>query len=232
MYPNDFPDTKLSLKDPPRPASYLRLKGFHPRNGLPEYESAAYHHIPPIPNPSLFWGACFAFGPAQILKEVPYDPYCPYVFVGEETSMAARLFSHGWDTFAPTEMLCFHMWARNRPTFWEQFTGKEEVHKHRQQLEHQAYRRLRHVLGLQALDASDLPIGPYGLGRVRSLEQFQYFTGVNLLLQIGEPHAWMGLTRAAPTEEIMTKFGSVGAYYEAQTARRKAMSSSQKNHGV
>ena len=55
-----------------------------------------------------------------MMQEVPYDVHLPYLFFGEEISMLARMWTRGWDLFAPPEPLVFHMWARaERPTLFK-----------------------------------------------------------------------------------------------------------------
>ena len=206
MYPDNYDERRGNLAKL-KPPSYLRLKKFNEKTGLPEVEGPACTHRPSRPLPSLFWGGCFSFARGEMIKEVPYDPYCPYVFLGEEISMAARLYTHGWDLFTPTDMIVRHMWARRRPTFWEQFGGNSKIHKFRQTLEHQGYRRLRNLFQLQSMQEGDQPLGKYGLGPVRSLEQYQKFCGVNLLLGTATTEAWSGVTVNASEEELYHKLG-------------------------
>lgn len=211
MYPEDYQtrNAKVTGKSSkPRPPSFFRLKRFNEKTGLPEVEGPVCKHRPREPLPNLFWGACCSFSLANMMHEVPYDPYCPYVFLGEEIAMAARLFTHGYDLFTPTEMVLHHMWVRRRPTFWENFSGKNDIHKYRQHLEQVGYRRLRHLLGLQSLLPGDLELGKYGLGNKRSLEQYERYCGVNFLLQTATNAAWRGLTSTASQDEIMLKLGS------------------------
>ena len=40
--------------------------------------------------PSPLWASGFSFSDSSLLVEVPYDPRLPYLFFGEEISMAAR----------------------------------------------------------------------------------------------------------------------------------------------
>ena len=42
--------------------------------------------------PSPLWASGFSFSDSSLLVEVPYDPRLPYLFFGEEISMAARYF--------------------------------------------------------------------------------------------------------------------------------------------
>lgn len=53
----------------------------------------------------------FSFSSARVLAEVPYTPL-PHLFFGEETAMAVRLWTHGWDFYAPNTHAVFHLWSR------------------------------------------------------------------------------------------------------------------------
>ncbi|PNG99418.1 [Skp1-protein]-hydroxyproline N-acetylglucosaminyltransferase, partial [Tetrabaena socialis] len=43
---------------------------------------------------------------------VPYCPHLPHLFFGEEPYMLARMWTRGWDVFAPAVPLAFHQWER------------------------------------------------------------------------------------------------------------------------
>ncbi len=60
----------------------------------------------------------FNFGPSRVIFDVPYDTMGLHqLFFGEELSMAVRLFTHGYDLYAPEESVCYHLWSRShRPT--------------------------------------------------------------------------------------------------------------------
>lgn len=143
------------------------------------------------PLPSLFWASGFSFSRAEVLQEVPYDPHLPFLFFGEESSMAARLWTHGWDFFSPPHHVIYHLWSRSyRPTFWE-VEDKEK-------LKERSLRRVRCLLGATPRDQveaeclSELDL--YGLGRARSLEEFQQHTGIEFKTrQIGDKAKWGGL---------------------------------------
>jgi [Skp1-protein]-hydroxyproline N-acetylglucosaminyltransferase len=68
---------------------------------------------------SPLWAAGFNFGASAALQEhVQYDPYMRHVFFGEEISMAARLYTHGYDFFAPAQAVVYHLWSRgHRPRY-------------------------------------------------------------------------------------------------------------------
>jgi hypothetical protein len=48
-------------------------------------------------------------------QEVPYDPHLPFLFFGEESSMAVRMWTHGWDFFSPPHHVIYHLWSRSFP---------------------------------------------------------------------------------------------------------------------
>jgi len=91
----------------------------------------------------------FSFASSQLLAAVPYDPHLPFLFFGEEVSMAARMFTRGWDIFAPTRHVLFHRWERHyRPTFW-QIDGAA-------QLKFESQQRVRRLLTGESLTQTDV----------------------------------------------------------------------------
>ena len=50
--------------------------------------------------------------------KVPYDATLEDLFFGEESSMAVRLWTSGWDFFSPSKLIGYHLWTRkHRPKF-------------------------------------------------------------------------------------------------------------------
>ena len=52
------------------------------------------NQISKVPLYAPFVAAGFFFGSAELLHEVPFDPLLPWIFMGEEISMSARLVSN------------------------------------------------------------------------------------------------------------------------------------------
>lgn len=68
---------------------------------------------------SLFWAAGFSFARSKLFEEVPYIDL-PHLFFGEELFMLLRMWTAGWDVFAPNDIIFFHQWSRlTRPTVWK-----------------------------------------------------------------------------------------------------------------
>ncbi|EKX45392.1 hypothetical protein GUITHDRAFT_71355 [Guillardia theta CCMP2712] len=75
---------------------------------------------PAAPRVSLFWAAGCSFSTSELLLEVPYDPSMKFLFFGEELTMLARMWTRGFDVFAPCHPVVFHCWDRSyRSSFKE-----------------------------------------------------------------------------------------------------------------
>jgi len=73
-----------------------------------------------VPCYAPFVAAGFFFAQADFLHEVPFDPFLPWIFMGEEISMSARLWTAGYDIFSPTTNVLNHYYVRRHyPKFWE-----------------------------------------------------------------------------------------------------------------
>ena len=44
--------------------------------------------------------------------DVPFDPYLPFLFMGEESILSARFWTNGYDIFAPIHDVCAHDYVR------------------------------------------------------------------------------------------------------------------------
>lgn len=97
------------------PAKYLR-HGTQPED---------YPIIKNTPQLQPFWAAGFSFHRGHFNIRVPYDPYQPMVFQGEEIEIGIRGFTHGYDFYTPNESVVFHEYAikskrrKKIPMFWE-----------------------------------------------------------------------------------------------------------------
>ena len=63
---------------------------------------------PDLPILGAFIAGGFLFGPSSIVGEVPYDP--ELYFYGEEIAMSARLWTSGFNIYAPNRLLLFHLY--------------------------------------------------------------------------------------------------------------------------
>jgi len=131
---------------------------------------------PEKPMEGAFASACMLFGPASIIKDVPYDPYL--YFFGEEITMAARLWTHGYDIFYPNAIVMFHDWDRGkRPTH---FVDHAQTWWDMNLL---SLGRVRHIMGTEITTKPEMlaELDKYGLGPVRTLQQYEVFSGVDFV---------------------------------------------------
>lgn len=71
-------------------------------------------------SPAPFIGAGFFFAHSSFLADVPFDPYVPWVFMGEEILESLRMWTWGYDIYSPTRNVLSHFYVRRHtPKFWE-----------------------------------------------------------------------------------------------------------------
>ena len=128
--------------------------------------------------PCHLYAGGFNFGPSSALVDVPYDPTLHQLFFGEELSMAVRLFTHGYDLYAPPETVCYHLWSRaHRPTQ----SPPQPVSATQTQRQASLARVHEQLQGKCQSSSSNSPqhrYPYYGLGMVRSAREFRDILGV------------------------------------------------------
>jgi hypothetical protein len=67
-----------------------------------------------------YFAAGFAFMPARAVRVCRYDVHTPMLFDGEELSFAARLFTHGFNLYAPPTDTVYHKYETGEnPKYWQ-----------------------------------------------------------------------------------------------------------------
>lgn len=129
------------------------------------------------PKPNAYISGHMLFGSSDFVKEVPFDPNLPYLFMGEEILYSIRLWTNGWDIFTPTKNVIYHYYIRNdNPKFWSDLKEIDDT---------DAINKVKYLLELDNIDKNILDksitknIDIYGLGNVRSLQQYYEFIGLN-----------------------------------------------------
>ena len=121
------------------------------------------------PVTSRFYSAHFAFTVGEFSKEVQHDP--EFYFHGEEISIAARAYTHGYDLFHPHKTLIWHEYTRKgRVKQWDD--DKEWVN--RNNVSHSKNRKLFSMDG----EVSDIDFGVYGFGTERTLKEYEIYSGL------------------------------------------------------
>ena len=147
-----------------------------------------------IPRPTQipFIAAGFFFAHSSWLQDVPFDPYAPWCFMGEEIALSIRSWTHGWNIYAPRRNVIAHQYRPGRlglPKFWESVgreTGRGSLNT---RLQKHVLRRIKHMLAyptdsrdILRKDGDEISLhnfADYSLGHERSLEEYLQWTNIN-----------------------------------------------------
>mmetsp|Transcript_3475 Transcript_3475/g.5220 ORF Transcript_3475/g.5220 Transcript_3475/m.5220 type:complete len:564 (-) Transcript_3475:28-1719(-) len=144
-----------------------------------------------------FVAAGYLIAHSDMLRDVPFDPFLPYLFLGEEILLSARLWTSGYDIFSPTISLVGHRYERNQqPKFWEaiHMAFTNGVHNPLQML---VLNRIKQQLGYPE-SARDMikpktlltAVEQYSMGHSRSLDEYLKIVGLNVSLKEVTYTAW------------------------------------------
>jgi len=129
-----------------------------------------------VKTPYIAAGMFFCEG--KCLKDVPYDPNLPNLFVGEEILHSARIWTSGYDIYSPTEVVIYHLYTRaDQPHIWDDKKDYNDV---------DAHNKVKMLLTLEEGIDKKVPeyvkdnIDKYRLGEKRSLSDYYNFAGINL----------------------------------------------------
>ncbi|RNF22575.1 UDP-GlcNAc:polypeptide N-acetylglucosaminyltransferase [Trypanosoma conorhini] len=188
-YPNGYtpeaPDAEINKTD-----VMCMCKGVIMPNNVPKLGA---RWIPIGDHPVLqgFVAAGYIFGDAQFVRDVPFDPYLPFLFDGEEILYTVRLWTHGWDSYSPATALVYHNYMRvNTPRFFGVIKrpGAKERREFEQgtSIRRALYLLRRHVLNTTQLVVTDneahrwnpaigREAARFGMGKFRSLTDYWEF---------------------------------------------------------
>lgn len=155
---------------------------------LPEFDenvwrfsASPYNYVPEAPMPSASVSSGFIFLKSSGFKEVPNDPYL--YFMGEEISLSVRFWTHGYDIFNPAKFIVYHLYtAVNDGTRTDgrvKETGVENPKS--EHWDNLAIMRINYLLGVQnsITPEATQELDRYSLGTVRSLHEYQLFSGIS-----------------------------------------------------
>ncbi len=140
-----------------------------------------------------FIAAGFLFTSAEFLVDVPFDPFMPWCFMGEEIALSMRAWTNGWDIYAPRKNLIAHQYRPGRmglPKFWGsvgRLYGRPGMNN---KLQGSVIKRVKNMVGYP--DATDKWIKDnniefvlegmehYSLGTVRTRDEYLKFAGIHV----------------------------------------------------
>jgi glycosyltransferase involved in cell wall biosynthesis len=120
------------------------------------------------PVPARFYSAHYCFTLGQFAEEVQHDP--DYYFHGEEISIAARAYTHGYDLFHPHKVLIWHEYTRKgRTKQWDDDKKWGEKNSF-------SHKKNRALFGMD--NEPPMEHGKYGFGNVRTLRDYEKYSGL------------------------------------------------------
>mmetsp|Transcript_30039 Transcript_30039/g.72938 ORF Transcript_30039/g.72938 Transcript_30039/m.72938 type:complete len:601 (-) Transcript_30039:1364-3166(-) len=179
-------------------------QGMHLRHGSQPERTPTIHGSPQL---QPWWAAGYSFSRGHFVVNVPYDYLQPMIFQGEEMSIGIRGFTVGYDFYAPERSVCFHHYAalhkerNNVKHFWEngdkyKGTGKK------------AMKRLLGIVHMNPeVDRSEWDHAEedrYGIGGVRTPEQFYKYFGIDVLNKKTQGHLCMFVGDKAAMHKMWT----------------------------
>jgi hypothetical protein len=156
----------------------------------PRYITDWREHSAPLP--SAFFSAHFCFSKGVLVSALPYD--AELYFTGEEDTLALRLYTLGWDLYAPHRVVAYHYYSRaKRAKHWE---------------DHSDWWRLNEVaLGrVQSVLEEGAALDGLGCGAERSAQAFWQQSGVNYACRSLQPWAKHGLLRSQLSKRSGTRW--------------------------
>ncbi|KAL9190558.1 hypothetical protein ACHAXT_000264 [Thalassiosira profunda] len=154
------------------------------------------YHADGPPTQIAFIAAGFFFTPAAFLTDVPFDPYLPWTFMGEEIMLSMRAWTHGWDIYAPRKNWIAHQYRPGRmglPKFWGsvgRLFGRPGP-GFSNQLQLRLIKRVKYLVGYKDCctreklqrEGDELvltDVEHYGFGDVRSREEYLKLTKIDV----------------------------------------------------
>jgi [Skp1-protein]-hydroxyproline N-acetylglucosaminyltransferase len=135
--------------------------------------------------PTHLYAAGFNFSCGNVIQDCPYDGGLQHLFFGEEVSMALRLFTHGYNLYAPPETVCFHLWSRaHRPAPLDGLNSEMRSQQEK-------VRKTSLEVVLQQLRGTGR-----GLGTERTAAEFASAMGVDFKTKSIRPEAQLGGVQA------------------------------------
>lgn len=179
FYPLNFKDKMESLPvddkifDQPTVPTVNFAKEFYDDNHFIRFDSHFAHEDQKnrLGSPLIAAGNFFSFAKAH--KEILHDP--KMCWFGDELPMAIRYYTNGWNNYCPDQSYIYHNYFRENRAIHNSYAKGKEAEN----------RRFEQLLNL---DHQNHNLGEYGLGKKRTLDQFESCTGINFRARtIGKP---------------------------------------------
>lgn len=168
-------ESKMEDQERHNAGRHVDLCGYFLENGIPRGKTGGTISTPRHGKPyfTMNWAAGLAFHRCHADRNVPVDKELKWMFTGEEINRAVRLWTHGYDLYAPSEVNVFHDYGQAKQEFWSHapLTKAADGSK--------AKKRLKSLLGITEGEKHD-ELGAFGVGAQRSLEEYVEWSTIDL----------------------------------------------------
>lgn len=134
------------------------------KGGIPNLRSPHIENFQNFNTPVIgyMYSGHFCFTLGAFAEEVQHDP--DLYFLGEESSIALRAYTHGYDIFHPIKNVVWHAYCR-------EYRGHRHWDDHDEwwKQDDESVRRCKVLFGVEE---GNINFGKYGLGTVRSREDY------------------------------------------------------------
>jgi len=158
---------------------YVLVLRPHPESSLEEDNAVlrfrAEHKLTDNPVLGCHLAGGFIFTNSDFIQEIPYDPFL--YFHGEEQSLAIRAYTRGWDIYHPNIIPLYHHYkeigAEHLTHHWHE-TVESKRTLSASYLKNRATKRINRLFYGDGMVNSI-----YGLGNIRSLDEYIAFSGID-----------------------------------------------------
>lgn len=180
-YPKEYAEFKNGdLTDDERYSVPRMCKSFFNKRDMLSFLGAQLVNSNKIPYNTPYIASGMFFCESYFLDELPYDPNLDYLFVGEEILHSIRFYTNGWDIYTPYENIIFHEYERkDKPKIWTDNPYYSDL---------PAFNKVKYYIGmLQENEKNNIDkhiinnIDKYGLGKIRSLQDYYDFAGIDIV---------------------------------------------------
>lgn len=151
------------------------------------------------PRHSAFVAAGFFIAHGTIVDTVGFDPFLPFLFMGEELALSVRMWTHGYDIYAPSQDVLQHEYVRKEsPKFWES-VGQVYSHANlHNELTDVVVQRVQYLSKFPEADSPEklqprtllLRFDQFGCGNVRHERDFAKAMGLDFATHRQTPPEW------------------------------------------
>lgn len=136
--------------------------------------------------PARFLSGHFLFCSGLFCKECEYDPNL--YFRGEEITLSARAYTHGYSFFHPSTEIIWHYYLRTEENkHWNNHNNSNGFIIAHSTRDKKAKSRVRKLLGSES---NDLRFANYGLGNEKTLHDYELYAGLNFKEKLIHSYAY------------------------------------------